>query len=347
MASRRQKKFKKSKIGEVARGKLIDDTVQQAFDNKPDEDLFVIDTAPIPSREAKKFEKKRLLEEAKRSGVQFKLIEKIQKRKETENNKEHKTNKKQLVVKKKTEAIVDPWGNETQIVAQPKKLKRTKIESTKYCVPAVEIPASGTSYNPEVNEHQAALQNAVTREEEAKKKRMAHITKTLDFELDDMDEIENAEGFGDFGKREIVGYRNKTKRRERNRAIRRKALEAHVAKLKKRKEFLSEIDRTEEIEKEVLSEMVEKESKLEEKKRKIEEKFVLEEPAMKRGARPIDGKLQLDVALTEDVTGSLRTTVSDYNVTQDRFESLLKRNKFEIGRLKGKKKGKKKMLKNK
>ena len=67
-----------------------------------------------------------------------------------------------------------------------------------------------------------------------------------------------------------------------------------------------------------------------------------------KGGKKVFHRRPVDVALTEELTGSLRTTRSKISgassVVYDRFDSLHKRNLFEMGGGKGHKKKRRKVV---
>lgn len=229
------------------------------------------------------------------------------------------------------------WKAPKHIIKKPSKL------------PAIETPLPGMSYNPTYDDHQNLLRQAVDIEVE-KLEKEAKLQRKLATQLtqaeaapikqswlkemssglfdDDIgtnlqEEIANAKDSVSVGKpvkneTKTSQQRNKEKLQKKKRA---------VDKLAKEKRILdNKLFRVKSIRKEIESET--KTQKEKEKQRQIKYEQHEQFGTKKFGRYKFENP-DLDLNLSEDLTGNLRTMKTEGNLLHDRFKSLQKRNIIE------------------
>jgi len=213
---------------------------------------------------------------------------------------------------------------------------------------AIENPLPGTSYNPTYDDHQDLLRKAVDVELEKERKELklqrnlpALLTQNAaepikQSWLQEMssglfdDHIENEQttennplGSGNLGKPvkvdiKTVQQRNKEKLNKKKEA---------VAKLAKEKRIRdNELFRVKSIRKDIDKETLKQKQR--EDKRKVEYEHQ-EKYGTKKFGRYKFEEADLDLNLSDEITGNLRTMKAEGNLLHDRFKSLQKRNIIE------------------
>jgi len=229
--------------------------------------------------------------------------------------------------------------------------KRTpKVPSHRYqkptLLPAVELPHPGSSYNPRPEDHQALLLEAA-HVEEKKLRQELHLKRVLDdmfpskkdaptqesimLEMsqglfEEGDEEEEAEAANNFMLRnppvcaeDRLPKSRKRRRKEAKEGAKRKAKE----KLDKKR--LNEIDRIPSLKKEIKKENKLSEQKQEKKlQRKVEKLYQPKTLSAHKYQAP-----DIEVNLTEEITGVMRTLKTDGNLMEDRYKSFQRRNLIE------------------
>ncbi|KQK07592.1 ribosome biogenesis protein NOP53 [Brachypodium distachyon] len=237
------------------------------------------------------------------------------------------------------EKILDIWGGDAGFAKSKKGMQRLKKNrSTTSVFPAVEVEPPGCSFNPDKEDHQDSLAQAVANEmtkiytKELGPKPVPltvigeAVTEEDKFFLDAADDGDAAEGNGDQDADDVAGQRKtKTKRVTRvelNKRARRKERLRTEADAKKLEILSKEIDRLPNIMAEIAKEDEEKE------KVRIRRNMAKEErlkSAPRRLGRHKFEPAPVQVMLTEEISGSLRKLKGCSNLARDRFKSIEKR----------------------
>ncbi|GFS96741.1 ribosome biogenesis protein NOP53 [Nephila pilipes] len=212
-------------------------------------------------------------------------------------------------------------------------------------LPAVEVPHSGASYNPDYFEHQELLNEAV-KIEEAKLKEEMHLKRVLDdmfpskeeapteesileemsqglFEQDNDEENATENTFVSYNP--PVSFENRVTKKYRRKRRERNELERVRREAKMQKQRLSQIYRIKSLKKEIKMEAA-----------------AAQKTAEKTTQRRIDGLYKpkvlsqykyeapdLEVNLTDELCSSMRTLKTEGNLLEDRYKSLQRRNLIE------------------
>ncbi|XP_031555540.1 ribosome biogenesis protein NOP53-like [Actinia tenebrosa] len=257
---------------------------------------------------------------------------------------------------KESRGYFDLWSTEDKLQGDEHYLKitrKTKIKAPKTVkrkvteLPAVEVAAPGASYNPTFEEHQELLQKA--HEVEVKKnKRIEKLNRQLQWlskeEASDLptweeemgqglfDEIKNDDDKAhdddddndDDGVITIKSAQRKTRQqRRKEKEEMKQQLEQEAEKKLKLKE--NEVFRIKSLKKEI-------EAKEKEIKQKLQKKEELKEGELKkpkRLGRHGFEEAAVEIQLSDEITGNLRSIKPEGNLFADRFKSLQKRNLIE------------------
>ncbi|KAH9767375.1 Ribosome biogenesis protein NOP53 [Citrus sinensis] len=193
--------------------------------------------------------------------------------------------------------MVDIWANEGE-GDNPKKVPKPSV------IPAVEVEASGCSYNPTFESHQESLAQAVAEEmQKVYRKELGPepVPITVPGEVINDEDVTRVE----------------LNKRERHKELHRKEAEA-----KKREELSKQIDSLPNIIEEITKEDEEKQ------KRHIRRVVAMQERLKVRPPRLGKHKFEpapTQVLLSEEITGSLRKLKGCCTLVKDRFKSLEKR----------------------
>ncbi|CAO3639073.1 unnamed protein product [Cunninghamella blakesleeana] len=248
--------------------------------------------------------------------------------------------------KLKQQKSYDVWGEEdstkddqSDYLTPAKKVKVktpstiTKLPKVTAHQPAVSIPHAGASYNPTEEDHAKLLKEATEIEvakHEAKKKldEILSYRKELDNlsgELDNKEEEEEEEDNDDneptskkISNRKTTAQRNKEKRRKQELAVWRKR--------QMEKKLKQQIDKVEELEKELSDKQLQIEKMTAVRQERKEQK---EKEGSKRLSKHNMGQMDLEVQLEDELAESLRQLKPEGNVFKDRYLSMQKRNIIE------------------
>ncbi|KAH9767355.1 Ribosome biogenesis protein NOP53 [Citrus sinensis] len=228
--------------------------------------------------------------------------------------------------------MVDIWANEGE-GDNPKKVPKPSV------IPAVEVEASGCSYNPTFESHQESLAQAVAEEmQKVYRKELGpepvpitvpgEVINDEDryfLEVDNGSDDENVENLSenqDTGNENRSRKTKKVTRVELNKRERHKELHRKEAEAKKREELSKQIDSLPNIIEEITKEDEEKQ------KRHIRRVVAMQERLKVRPPRLGKHKFEpapTQVLLSEEITGSLRKLKGCCTLVKDRFKSLEKR----------------------
>lgn len=252
--------------------------------------------------------------------------------------------------------IVEAGDSAGEGAAAPKR-KRARFDPARDRVapiPAVEAPKPGSSYNPSVDDHQDALGEAVAMElarlERQKAERETRLHTDVTLTLDDIkkasDDESSTDGEDDAAALSAAKAAKAAEKKtvaQRNKERRHAALLAEHAERRAQRELAKEAARTKLIAKELDAKAV---AKLQEKKEREERRLArMAVPVRKRGGKIEEDPTPVDVALTEELSGSLRgTKMVATSLALERYHSLQKRGLFERGKKVGKKKPRRKPL---
>eukprot|EP01130_Rhizamoeba_saxonica_P017917 TRINITY_DN8819_c0_g1_i2.p1 TRINITY_DN8819_c0_g1~~TRINITY_DN8819_c0_g1_i2.p1 ORF type:complete len:356 (-),score=106.91 TRINITY_DN8819_c0_g1_i2:63-1130(-) len=243
--------------------------------------------------------------------------------------KQRKTSKRNTPRDENNQEFFDIWGEDgANIPVLPNK---PKVETS--VIPAVEIPDQGISYNPDKKSHQKLIKKAVEVEKKKrlvkrqvnlaaqggiKPKQLENINRKYD-EQSSEEEEEPIPSDDEEEEKVNVAFVDRLTQTQRNRRKRQKLHEAEKLARKKQKEFNKQNAKLA---------IVEAEKKLEELKEREKQRQSRVDPATKRLGKEIFNE-EIDVLLTEELPGSLRSLVPSDNLAKERFLSMQKRNIIE------------------
>ncbi|KAG8192913.1 hypothetical protein JTE90_025622 [Oedothorax gibbosus] len=214
-------------------------------------------------------------------------------------------------------------------------------------LPAVEIPHSGASYNPDFDDHQNLLREAVEIEEKKLKEEL-HLKRVLtdmfptkseaptqESVLEEMsqglfeepsDEEEQEEGSNTlYSRNPPVSYEDRLPKARRRRKKERKEMERLrlVKKLEKKRQ--NEVFRIKTFKRQIAQEAEDTQKKVERNiQRKVDKMYKPKTLSAHKYEAP-----DLEVNLSEEISGSLRTLKTEGNLMEDRYKSLQRRNLIE------------------
>mmetsp|Transcript_6152 Transcript_6152/g.17651 ORF Transcript_6152/g.17651 Transcript_6152/m.17651 type:complete len:394 (-) Transcript_6152:215-1396(-) len=241
-------------------------------------------------------------------------------------------------------AEVDLWGNSHGAGSTGVFKRRKSNRSTGPSPAAVEVDAAGCSYNPDAEQHQDAVAAAVA----------AEVQKALDQELRpqapprfaangdaadaseldmlqvDEDVADDSDEDGAAAPEDASGIdRRPAKQKtttQRNREARRKAAEAELAKRQQRKAVGAGISQVDQLTAEIEAEEAARQARLLRKQTALAEKRAVGPPRLgKQSFEPAP----VQVLLTEELQGSLRTLKAAPMLARDRYKSLQQRGIIE------------------
>jgi len=219
-------------------------------------------------------------------------------------------------------------------------------------LPAVEVPDAGASYNPNLKDHQELLWKATVVEIEKEKElqkierattemfpnrkgapneqtymqEMSEGIKELAGEKDDS-ESEDEETSEDDEEEESLEGQFKPKTRRQKRDKRKKMFEdQRVLREKNLKMVETEVFRS----KSLVKELVSVEKKVEENQEKKEEKLKEKMSGPLKLSNYKFEPQEIELKLTDELTGNLRNLKQEGSLLEDRFKSLQKRNMIEV-----------------
>ena len=249
----------------------------------------------------------------------------------------------------KTHPLWTQPARNSRNTARPDAKKNNKVSSTKHRVSDVEVAVGGQSYHPEFGQYKDLMGKAVAEEEgrlaarAAKMKKYDFVPKEATIEAmlsssdDESDsEDEGADGMGEVGGSEDGAKKTSNHKKQekltqaqRNKIARRKKREWDEKQAKIEKKFLKSINTAEDV----MHKLKKAENQsLEgiEQAKKFAAAKLLKRPKPKRGGKVVDDS-HIEVSLTEDLAGSMRLLKPEGSAANDRFASLLRRNRFEAG----------------
>ncbi|CEG64105.1 hypothetical protein RMATCC62417_01140 [Rhizopus microsporus] len=331
-----------------------------------DEELFTIDTAgdlnvkrqlakdkplrvdeilqqrsAVPAVQPKNPFKKQEITDKVASKHESDNIQKILKRKG--NQQTQSQPKKKKVNDKKT---YDLWGQEEpepindflptqQKPKTPETIKQKPAAAAH--IPAIETPHAGASYNPEAEQHQQLLAEAV-KAEERKAEIIAKLHEQLSYreelkllasedapmEHEDDEDVQDLPT-DDQETKKMKAAKRKT-RRERHKKFRLASEELARKQKLHEKAIRRQIDQLREIEAEIEQRANELDALLEKKE---ERKASEEKKGIKKLGKYEVPELPIDVQLTDELCATLRQLKPEGSIFKDRFHSLVKRNIIE------------------
>ncbi|KAF0775768.1 hypothetical protein AaE_000533 [Aphanomyces astaci] len=351
MARKRKLQTKAQRIKEV--GAEIEAFIEEQgeatkLQNYGDEHLFAIDTAGSTSKKAKLTKDPAVWSgkyKPEKAKALKKTIDRIQAKPAVAVTKAKKTPALEALWDTEGNAATPAWINEVDEYVAPaiikKKAPLSNAPSTKHKVKAVEVAADGQSYHPEVSAHQAVLAEALAKVAEKQKQREKdlaplvtgisnnYIMESSDDEDDN--ELDESNVNNDNVDKPKIKAKEKLTRSDRNRQARHKALEKELDSRRTNKKLLGQINNVK-----TLESGVKKDEKVYQKKKQL--KVLLK--AQKLDDEPevmIAGKKRKVVRPTlvstaAELSGNIRSLKPKGSAMKDRYDSLLKRNKIEIGK---------------
>ncbi|ETV84252.1 hypothetical protein H257_03511 [Aphanomyces astaci] len=351
MARKRKLQTKAQRIKEV--GAEIEAFIEEQgeatkLQNYGDEHLFAIDTAGSTSKKAKLTKDPAVWSgkyKPEKAKALKKTIDRIQAKPAVAATKAKKTPALEALWDTEGNAATPAWINEVDEYVAPaiikKKAPLSNAPSTKHKVKAVEVAADGQSYHPEVSAHQAVLAEALAKVAEKQKQREKdlaplvtgisnnYIMESSDDEDDN--ELDESNVNNDNVDKPKIKAKEKLTRSDRNRQARHKALEKELDSRRTNKKLLGQINNVK-----TLESGVKKDEKVYQKKKQL--KVLLK--AQKLDDEPevmIAGKKRKVVRPTlvstaAELSGNIRSLKPKGSAMKDRYDSLLKRNKIEIGK---------------
>ncbi|KAF0694784.1 Aste57867_14382 [Aphanomyces stellatus] len=220
-----------------------------------------------------------------------------------------------------------------------KKAALSNAPSTKNKVKAVEVAADGQSYHPEFKAHQDVLAEALAKEVAKQTQReldqaplVTGISNDYIMDSSDDEEVEDAANDDDDDETKPTSKpKEKLTRSDRNRLARHKALEKQLEGRRSNKKLLKQINHVKTLESEVKK--GEKASKTkQELKTFLKAQKLEEEPEVHIAGKKRKVVRPTLVATSDELTGNIRGLKPKGSAMKDRFDSLLKRNKIEIGK---------------
>lgn len=268
-----------------------------------------------------------------------------------------KTKRKQFIKDTTTDLeVYDLWAEKKEVVTSdnnfivdlkqlPKQVPEHLYQKPSL-LPAVEVPLAGQSYNPDKNDHYDLLKSEVDKELEKINKEkywtkkiekyyvpvnkvpgehswIAEMTREFD-ESDQDDDVENSELIDE---QEIAVYKKSLSKKPKTRQVRRREMEEKLAKKlkeksKKLKAKESQVFKVKTFNKE----LAKRESEIVKRAKVRSQRHIESLYKPKRLSRYEFTEPPVEVALTNDLTGSLRSMKVEGNLLVDRFKSLQKRN---------------------
>ncbi|KAE9331225.1 hypothetical protein PF008_g15540 [Phytophthora fragariae] len=239
------------------------------------------------------------------------------------------------------------------VVAKSAK-RRKLVASTKYQVATVEVAAAGQSYHPDFETHQDVMAEAVARELERRDKKAklqepvssGMSDETLQFiKQDSSDSEEDASDSDDDdgASKKARKLPEKVTRAQRNKRSRHKQMELKHTTRRGEKAIIKQINASQHILQDIVKSEKEAAKKQELKKLQQEQKLE-EEPLVRVAGKYTKLDRETPVSFSEELTGNFRTLKPKGNPLLDRFDSLHKRNKIQIGRPKKTRKAKVKII---
>ena len=240
--------------------------------------------------------------------------------------------------------------------AAPRRRPKKSFRSTEYRVPAVQVPIGGLSYNPDREAHQDAIALAVANERERLRQTVVEIKRHhVGESMIDADVEESSSSDEDeetvLGNEPVRCTRLTRQQRARRRlaASEKKAaqtrrerkqrgvVDASTASLGRITAAIGEESKTAQAIKDAAA------ARKAKRKRQREERYDFEPSLIRGGKKVKEFGLITEVPLTSELSSRLRDMKSQGNVAEDRFTSLLRRNKFERGSKQHNRKTKKKV----
>jgi len=292
----------------------------------PNDDLFVIDTGK---------QKKLVKKSNQKATPSDQVARRVAKNKKKSNTRITRQSGS------KDESIFNLWAGSAKDTRVNRRAKRRdrKIVKNSRKIKDVVVPSAGISYNPSKDAHQDAMAEAVAKEyaraERLEQEKLPEPTNaipiddncTTDEDADEDDEVP-VEG----AKKDLVHRSLKKTRAKRHREKRAKIQEIERKKKKSKTQLNHQMLLTRKINKELsAAEVVRSE--------RHSLRLQLRHEAL---VKPIDRIVRIggkkrklepvpDVALSEELEGSLLKMKPRGNVLTDRWHSMLERNKFELG----------------
>ncbi|CEG48136.1 uncharacterized protein PHALS_05609 [Plasmopara halstedii] len=228
--------------------------------------------------------------------------------------------------------------------------RRNLVASTKHAVATVEVAAAGQSYHPDFDSHQDVMAEAVALELEKREKKAqlqepvakGMSEETLQFIKKDS-ENESSDFEDDCTERKTYKRPQKVTRAQRNKRSRHKQMELEHQMRRTEKSIIKQINASNHILQDILKSEKEAIKKQQLKKLRQEQKLQ-ESPLVRVGGKYTKLERETPVSFAEELTGNMRTLKPKGNPLLDRFDSLHKRNRFQIGRPKKTRKAKVKII---
>ncbi|KAL4160150.1 hypothetical protein PRNP1_000721 [Phytophthora ramorum] len=223
-----------------------------------------------------------------------------------------------------------------------KKIKRRKlVASTKHNVPTVEVADAGQSYHPDFETHQDVMAEAVAKELERRDKRSKLSEPVAEGMSEDtlqyikQDSSDSEEGSSDSEDEDGTSTKTrklpeKVTRAQRNKRTRHKMMELEHQTRRGEKSIIKQINASQHILQDIVKSEKQSAKKMELKKLQLEQKLQ-EEPLVRVAGKYTKLDRDTPVSFSEELTGNMRTLKPKGNPLLDRFDSLHKRNKIQIG----------------
>ncbi|RHY56119.1 hypothetical protein DYB30_000062 [Aphanomyces astaci] len=259
---------------------------------------------------------------------------------------------------KKAKLTKDPavWSGKykpEKAKALKKTIDRIQAKPAVAVVKAVEVAADGQSYHPEVSAHQAVLAEALAKVAEKQKQREKdlaplvtgisnnYIMESSDDEDDN--ELDESNVNNDNVDKPKIKAKEKLTRSDRNRQARHKALEKELDSRRTNKKLLGQINKYAFAVVKTLESGVKKDEKVYQKKKQLKvllkaQKLDDEPEVMIAGKKRWGGRPTFIVvrptlvSTAAELSGNIRSLKPKGSAMKDRYDSLLKRNKIEIGK---------------
>ncbi|RLO04907.1 hypothetical protein DYB28_001963 [Aphanomyces astaci] len=229
---------------------------------------------------------------------------------------------------KKAKLTKDPavWSGKykpEKAKALKKTIDRIQAKPAVAAVKAVEVAADGQSYHPEVSAHQAVLAEALAKVAEKQKQREKDLAPLVTG-------ISN-----NYIMESSIKAKEKLTRSDRNRQARHKALEKELDSRRTNKKLLGQINKYAFAVVKTLESGVKKDEKVYQKKKQLKvllkaQKLDDEPEVMIAGKKRWGVVRPTLVSTAAELSGNIRSLKG--SAMKDRYDSLLKRNKIEIGK---------------
>jgi nucleolar protein 53 len=251
---------------------------------------------------------------------------------------------------KSTEQMFDLWGTSSSkkkglpLTNRDRMKRRNKIViQNQPKISPVVVPKTGVSYNPSKEAHEDAIAEAAAKEisryarleSEKMPKVNRYVGQSEEEEEDEEEEdddsvVKNKEDIAETAS--TTTSKGKMTRTQRNRQARNRQAQLEILRRKNQKALKHEINMAKKISKDI-----EKEEKRQEEARNTRDEL-RKEALINPNKRQIyvGGKKRLhepmaDIALSDELHGSVRMMKPQGNLLKDRWYSMLERNKFELG----------------